>query len=141
MFCCSQLTPIPTRYRLFETTLKYAARFFLARCPLTHIKVEALSALKRLQELLQEGAVPFAKRVMTEISNPDIVVAQGSAQGEALASTPLLRKIQEGAELIRVEVLHFFCFVGPFLLRSAVVVVILLGSPRPRRREGVFNYP
>lgn len=66
-------------------------------------KVEALSALKRLQELLQEGAEPFAKRVMQEISNADIA-EKGSSHDDAHAATPLLREIQEGAELIRVEV-------------------------------------
>lgn len=66
-------------------------------------KVEALSALKRLQELLAEGAESFAARVMLEISNPDIG-GQGSTHDEGHASTPLLREIQEGAELIRVEV-------------------------------------
>lgn len=66
-------------------------------------QVEALSALKRLQELLQEGAEPFAKRVMLEISNPDIK-GREATHDDAHASTPLLREIQEGAELIRVEV-------------------------------------
>lgn len=65
--------------------------------------MEALSALKRLQELLKEGAEPFAKRVMMEISNPEIA-GRGSTHDDTHASTPLLREIQEGAELIRVEV-------------------------------------
>jgi len=69
--------------------------------------VEALSALKRLQELLQEGAEPFAKRVMLEILNPDIV-GREATHDDAHASTPLLREIQEGAELIRVEVTKIF---------------------------------
>lgn len=68
-------------------------------------KVEALSALKRLQELLQEGAGPFAKRVMQEVSNPDIAGKPSTHDGTN-ASTPLLREIEEGAELIRVEVKH-----------------------------------
>lgn len=65
--------------------------------------MEALSALKRLQELLQEGAEPFAKRVMQEVSNPDIAGKPSSHDGTN-AATPLLREIEEGAELIRVEV-------------------------------------
>lgn len=69
-------------------------------------KVETLSALKRLQELLKEGPEPFAKRIMMEISNPDIA-GRGSAHDDSHASTPLLREIQEGAELIRVEVRCF----------------------------------
>lgn len=65
--------------------------------------MEALSALKRLQELLQEGAEPFAKRVILEIGNAD-VAEKGPSHDDAHAATPLLREIQEGAELIRVEV-------------------------------------
>lgn len=65
-------------------------------------KVEALSALRRLQELLQEGAEPFAARVILEIASPEI--AQRARDDETRASTPLLREIQDAAELIRVEV-------------------------------------
>lgn len=75
--------------------------------------MEALSALKRLQELLAEGAESFAVRVMLEISNPDIG-RKGSTHDEGHASTPLLREIQEGAELIRVEVRHFLFFLPVF---------------------------
>ena len=77
--------------------------------------MEALSALKRLQELLQEGAEPFAKRVMLEISNPDIQ-GREATHDDAHASTPLLREIQEGAELIRVEVPSTFTFVDFMVL-------------------------
>lgn len=64
-------------------------------------KAEALSALKRLQELLQEGSGPFAKRVLQEISSPE---AADAKQEEGRASTPLLREVQDAAELIRAEV-------------------------------------
>eukprot|EP00752_Nemacystus_decipiens_P010330 g9202.t1 len=77
-------------------------------------EVEAISALKRLQELLKEGAEPFAKRVMMEIANPDIA-GRGSSHDDNHASTPLLREIQEGAELIRAEVVDEM---GPFLERE-----------------------
>ena len=64
-------------------------------------KVEALSALKRLQDHLQEGAGPFAKRVLLEISSPEFADAH---HDEAHASSPLLREIQDASELIRAEV-------------------------------------
>lgn len=61
-----------------------------------------LSALKRLQELLGEGAQPFAARVMLEIGSPEI--AERAPNDGTRAATPLLREIEEAAELIRVEV-------------------------------------
>lgn len=66
--------------------------------------MEALSTLKRLQELLREGAAPFAGRVMLEIASPRLGVQ--AAHDEAQASSPLLREIQDAAELIRVEVIR-----------------------------------
>ena len=89
--------------------------------------MEALSALKRLQELLKEGAEPFAKRVMMEIANPDIV-GRSSSHDDHHASTPLLRELQEGAELIRVEVL---CF----LLRLRFILFCVL----KRATENIVN--
>lgn len=79
--------------------------------------MEALSALKRLQELLKEGAEPFAKRVMMEISNPDIA-GRGAAGDDRHARTPLLREIQEGAELIRVEVRGFVVKLEVFTVQA-----------------------
>lgn len=65
--------------------------------------MEALSALKRLQELLKEGAQPFAARVMLEIASPD--VAEQARADDSRAATSLLREIQEAAELIKAEVI------------------------------------
>lgn len=66
-------------------------------------KVEALSALRRLEQLLKEGAEAFTTRVMLEIASPEIL-DNPQQHDEHRASSPLLREILEAAELIRVEV-------------------------------------
>ena len=65
--------------------------------------MEALSALKHLQRLLQEGPEPLAERVMQEIASVDILNKTDNEEG--LAASPLLREIQETAERFRVEVI------------------------------------
>lgn len=64
--------------------------------------MEALSALRRLQELLHEGAGPFAARVVLEVASPEI--GGKASHSESRASTPLLREIAESTEHIRMEV-------------------------------------
>ena len=65
-------------------------------------KVGVLSAMKRLQDHLYEGARPLAKRVLLQLFNsPEVADAP---RDEARASTPLLRHIYDAAERVRAQV-------------------------------------
>lgn len=61
-------------------------------------QVEALAALRRLQELLREGSAPFAARVMSELASPP------DPDGKLTSTSPLLHELMNEAELIKVEV-------------------------------------
>lgn len=87
-------------------------------------KVEALSALRRLEQLLKEGAEAFTTRVMLEIASPEIL-DKPQQHDENRASSPLLREIIEAAELIRVEVYELTRVATSSVLYLCGVVKIL----------------
>lgn len=67
-------------------------------------QVKALSALKHLQGLFEEGPESFTERVMQEIASPKMASKDNHVEGRA--SSPLLREVQETAELLRAEVIN-----------------------------------
>lgn len=64
------------------------------------VQVEALSALRRIQEMLREGATSFAERVINEVATPPDPDGQTSS-----TTSPLLHELMDEAELIKVEVM------------------------------------
>lgn len=72
--------------------------------PIGKRQVKALSALKHLQGLFEEGPQSFTERVMQEIASPKMAGKDSYVEGRA--SSPLLQEIQETAELLRAEVTH-----------------------------------
>lgn len=61
-------------------------------------QVEALAAVRRLQELLSEGSAPFAAKVMSELASPP------DPDGQTASTSPLLHELLNEAEFIKIEV-------------------------------------